>query len=398
MTGSLEFKLEACDVEEIRRLLLEWFSINGRHHLPWKLNQKGQEPKLTEFLDPYKIWIAEIMLQQTQLKVVLPFWQRWVEIFPDLKVLAISDEQKVLLCWQGLGYYNRAKRLYKSAQALYELIGPDDFDKAMRWPQSIEVWMALPGIGRSTAGSILSSCFNLPFPILDGNVKRVLSRLIASNVPLKKDEKRLWSLSLSLLSKDFPRNFNQALMDLGANICTPKKPRCTICPLKSKCIAFSQSKPVFFPVQMMNKKIPNEIIGVGIIINRKGQILIAQRLEKASMGGMWEFPGGKKNNNESIDITIARELREEIGVEVEVGVNLISFEHKYTHKTLHFIVHICKWLSGIPQPLESQKILWVYPKELVNFPFPNANIKIISSLKKYLNLDSNSHAENISLD
>ena len=173
-------------------------------------------------------------------------------------------------------------------------------------------------------------------------------------------------------------------MDLGAIICTPQKPNCFLCPLQNFCIAFTKYDPVDFPKKEMTKIKPLQEIGIGLVFNKNGELLIDQRLESSSMGGMWEFPGGKKNSEESIEKTIERELNEEIGIVVKVGAKLLSFEHSYTHKKLYFTVHICKWISGDPKPLASQKLLWVPPERLFEFPFPAANTKIISELQKFL--------------
>ena len=173
-------------------------------------------------------------------------------------------------------------------------------------------------------------------------------------------------------------------MDLGANICTPKKPSCSICPIQKFCIAYTKYDPDNFPIKAMTKIKPLQEIGIGLVFNKNGELLIDQRLESSSMGGMWEFPGGKKNSEESIEKTIKRELKEELGIVVKVGEKLLSFEHAYTHKRLYFNVHFCEWISGDPKPLASQKLLWVSPSKLFDFPFPAANTKIISELHKHL--------------
>ena len=179
-------------VKDFQKELLLWFAKNGRHWIPWKLNEYGQVPSVGESISPYGIWVAEVMLQQTRLNVVVKYWQKWMCIFPVLEDLANADEQKVLLMWQGLGYYSRAKRVHKSSKLLIEFIGPSNSLNIASWPIELSQWMAFPGIGRSTAGSIISSAFDLPYPILDGNVKRILSRLIASDKLTHKDQKRLW--------------------------------------------------------------------------------------------------------------------------------------------------------------------------------------------------------------
>ena len=372
--------------QDIQNSLLEWFSENGRNWIPWKLKKDGSIPKSGEIISPYQIWIAEIMLQQTQLKVVIPYWEKWMYMFPSLTDLAEADLHNILLLWQGLGYYSRANRIHQSSKILMESFGCDRDQDPHSWPVEIDHWMSLPGIGRSTAGSIISSAFDLPTPILDGNVKRIFSRLLATERTSIKDEKRLWEFSSLLISTLSPRDFNQALMDLGALICTPKKPSCSSCPLQKFCVAYDKFDPHDFPKKDMKKTNTLQEVGIGLVFNENGELLIDQRLESSSMGGMWEFPGGKRTLDESIEETIEREIREEVGIVVKAGAKLLSFEHAYSHKKIHFTVHLCEWKSGEPQPLSSQKLLWVSPEKLVDFPFPAANSKIISELYKHLGI------------
>ena len=372
--------------QDIQNSLLEWFSDNGRNWIPWKLNKDGSIPQSGEIISPYEIWIAEVMLQQTQLKVVIPYWERWMNMFPSLSHLVDADLQNVLLLWQGLGYYSRANRIHQSSKILMKLVGWNKYNEPHSWPFELNQWMSLPGIGRSTAGSIISSAFDLPAPILDGNVKRIFSRLLATERISIKETKRFWEFSSLLIANLSPRDINQALMDLGALICTPKKPRCSSCPLQNFCVAYTKYDPLDFPKKEMTKINPCQEVGIGIVFNENGELLIDQRLESSSMGGMWEFPGGKKNFDESIEETIEREIREEVGIVVKIGAKLLSFEHSYSHKKIHFTVHLCEWKSGKAKPLSSQKLLWVAPEKLLDFPFPAANSKIISELYKYLDI------------
>lgn len=216
--------LEPGPVEPLRDSLLDWWESNGRHHIPWKLRPDGSRPGPGEPLDPFGVWVAEVMLQQTQLAVVLPYWHRWMAAFPDLRSLAAASEHDVLMLWQGLGYYARARRLHAGAQRLVDAEPPVLSADRDPWPRTLEGWMALPGIGRSTAASILSSAFDLAQPILDGNVQRVLARLTAHPEPPKRQLPLFWRLSETVLDPQRPRAFNQALMDLGAGVCTPASP------------------------------------------------------------------------------------------------------------------------------------------------------------------------------
>ena len=358
----------------LRRLLLAWWEAHGRHTIPWKRGDAGARPSPGEPLHPYPIWVAEVMLQQTQLLVVLPYWQRWMAAFPSLEALAAAEEHDVLLLWQGLGYYSRARRLHQGAR---QLLGQP-------WPRTPESWLALPGIGRSTAGSILSSAFDLPFAILDGNVKRVLARLIASPRPPARQLKGFWQLSELLLDPQRPRAFNQALMDLGATVCTPRNPSCGACPWQGHCAAYAAGDPAAYPVKDAPRELPFQVIGVGVVRNGAGEVLIDQRLNEGLLGGLWEFPGGKQEPGEPIADTIRRELREELAIEAAVGEELIVVDHAYSHKKLRFVVHLCTWLSGDPQPLASQQVRWVRPEQLADFPFPAANARIIAALLERL--------------
>ena len=368
--------------------LLVWWEIQGRKDSalkPWMFTDDGRWPEPSQHIDPYGIWIAEVMLQQTQLQVVLPYWQRWMQAFPRLEVLAAADEHAVLLRWQGLGYYSRARRLHETARLLLAQMGGDPTDPAC-WPQDLECWLALPGIGRSTAGGILSSAFNNPLAILDGNVRRVLARHQAHPTPPMRAQAQFWRWSEGLIAATpgRARDLNQALMDLGATLCTPRNPSCGVCPWLEHCTAYASGTPEAYPVTDAPRSLPFSVIGVGVVLNQAGEVLIDQRLNEGLLGGLWEFPGGKQEPGETITVTVARELREELAIEVEVNQELITVDHAYSHKKLRFIVHLCRWLSGEPQPLASQQVRWVKPEELGDYPFPAANARIIEALQAYL--------------
>ena len=353
--------------------LLGWWQIYGRKdpvQKPWMFKPDGTWPLPEDSLSPYGIWVAEVMLQQTQLSVVLPYWQRWMATFPTADALANSSLEHVRLQWQGLGYYSRARRLHEAARVLVQ----------QPWPRDFDGWIALPGIGRTTAGGILSSAFNAPEPILDGNVKRVLARLHAHERPPSRDQQLFWHWSEALLDPRRPRDFNQALMDLGATVCRPRLPGCDHCPWRESCAAYDSGDPSGWPVVEERKPLPFQVIGIGVVINAVGDVLIDQRLEECLLGGMWEFPGGKQEPGEPIEACIARELMEELGIEVSVGEGLITVDHAYSHKKLQFVVHLCRWISGEPRPLASQQVRWVRPEQLKDYPFPAANARIIDAL------------------
>ena len=361
--------------------LLGWWQACGRRdqaQKPWMFIADGTWPLPEDSLSPYGIWIAEVMLQQTQLSVVLPYWQRWIKAFPTVNALAAASLEQVRLQWQGLGYYSRARRLHEAARVLVQ----------QPWPRDLDGWIALPGIGRTTAGGILSSAFNAPEPILDGNVKRVLARLHAHERPPSRDQQLFWHWSEALLDPRRPRDFNQALMDLGATVCTPRRLGCDHCPWRESCAAYASGDPSGWPVVEERKPLPFQVIGIGVVINAVGDVLIDQRLEEGLLGGMWEFPGGKQEPGEPIEACIARELMEELGIVVSVGEALITLNHAYSHKKLQFVVHLCDWCSGDPKPLASQQVRWVRPEQLKDYPFPAANARIIDALLGRLNTTS----------
>ena len=198
---------------DIQNKIFVWFKANGRHWIPWKLKRDGSIPKPGEIISSYEIWIAELMLQQTQLKVVMPYRDRWMKIFPTLTYLAEADLKNVLLVWQVRGYYSRANRIHQSSKILVECVGLNRVRDPKSWPFGVDEWMALPCIGISTAGRIISSAFDLPTPILDGNVKRIFSRLLAIKAKSIKGKKKLWELNSLLIANLSSRDLNQALMD-----------------------------------------------------------------------------------------------------------------------------------------------------------------------------------------
>jgi A/G-specific adenine glycosylase len=375
----------APEIAQLRARLLAWWELHGRHGLPWKQRPDGRHPGPGEWLDPWPVWVAEVMLQQTQLAVMLPYWHRWLTSFPDLQSLAAAEEQTVLLHWQGLGYYARARRLHQGARALWAQGAVADHD---RFPRTLEGWLALPGIGRSTAAGVLSTAFDLPEPILDGNVRRVLARLIAAPRPPARELARFWRLSGALLDPQRPRDFNQALMDLGSTVCTPRQPLCGECPWRDHCVAYAAGDPVRYPVKEATRELPFQVIGVGVVLDPEGRVLIDQRLNEGLLGGLWEFPGGKQEPGEPIATTIARELQEELAISVQVEEELITVEHAYSHRRLRFVVHLCTWLDGDPQPLASQQVRWVAPADLDAYPFPAANARIIAALRQLLQTEA----------
>ena len=354
--------LSPLSLVELRRSLLAWYR-HQRRDLPWRRSR-----------DPYVIWISEIMLQQTQVKTVIPYYQAWLQQFPTVYHLAQADLQTVLKAWEGLGYYSRARNLHKTAQILVN-------QYQGHFPQAFEAVVRLPGIGRTTAGGILSAAFNQPVAILDGNVKRVLARLMALTVPPQEALDELWELSTALLDPVHSRDFNQALMDLGATVCRRSRPDCGECPWQTHCQAYNQGIQNQLPKRKMSAPLPHKQIGVAVIRNDQGQILIDRRPESGLLGGLWEFPGGKIEADETVEDCIQREILEEIGIHITVGERLITVNHAYTHFRVTLYVHLCDYVRGTPQAIECEEVRWVTLSVIDQFPFPKANSQIIEALK-----------------
>lgn len=359
-------------VAELRSSLLNWYRQAGRQ-LPWR-----------NIDNPYAIWVSEMMLQQTQVKTVLPYYERWLTQFPTVDTLAAAELQTVLKAWEGLGYYARARNLHRAAQRLVA-------DHGGQIPQDFDQITALPGIGRTTAGGILSSAYNLPYAILDGNVKRVLARLVALPMPPAKAMNTLWDLSEGLLDPENPRDFNQAIMDLGATLCTRRQPDCPRCPWQGHCRAYNLNVQAEIPMTESKAPIPHKHIGVAVIWNDQGQVLIDRRKQEGLLGGLWEFPGGKIEPGETVEDCVRREIQEELGIDIAVGDLLCTVTHTYSHFKVTLNVHHCTHLSGDPQPIECDEVRWVNLDQIEEYPFPKANIQIIEALKAHAQANSATH-------
>ncbi|MGK7908751.1 MAG: A/G-specific adenine glycosylase [Synechococcus sp.] len=358
----------------MRQQLLHWYDREGRS-LPWR-----------ETDDPYAIWVSEIMLQQTQVKTVLPYYHRWLDAFPTIFDLATAPRDRVLKQWEGLGYYSRARNFHRAAQMVMER-----YDG--RFPDTLEAAVSLPGIGRTTAGGILSAAFNQPAAILDGNVKRVLARLIVLPKPPAKALKQLWQLSESLLDPDNSRDYNQALLDLGATLCRPRQPDCPRCPWQAHCTAFNTLQQHQFPMKSPKTQRPHKQIAIAIVVRqspnspgRNGgvELLIDRRPEEGMLGGLWEFPGGKIEVGETAAECAVREVKEEVGLDVEMLASLGAVDHAYTHFSVTLNAYICRYMDGVPQPLEVADVRWVSFEQLKDYAFPVANQKIFPLLEQWL--------------
>jgi len=354
----------ASSFEEPAPRLLAWYAQNARR-LPWRgLN------------DPYGVWISEIMLQQTRVETVIPYYEHWMERFPTLAALAQASEQEVLQVWEGLGYYSRGRNLHKAAQLVVQQFNG-------RLPETSAELLKLPGIGRYTAGAIASIAFGLNEPALDGNIRRVLARLFAMRLPARspEGEKLLWGLARQTLPPGRAGDYNQALMDLGSSICTPQKPACLVCPLNTLCQGLAEGLQEELPLLEKPAPIPHFIV-TAAVIQRADQVLIARRPSKGLLGGLWEFPGGKLEPGETLAEGLRREIREELAVAINVGPAYGVYQHAFTHFRITLHAFLCSLVEGEPQALEASELAWVEAPALKNYPMGKVDRLIARKLEK----------------
>jgi A/G-specific adenine glycosylase len=344
---------------KIQPSLLRWFRANARD-LPWRKNRT-----------PYAVWVSEIMLQQTQVATVIDYFNRFMKRFPTVEKLARAKQDTVLKLWEGLGYYSRGRNLHKAAKLIVS-------DYGGQLPDTLDELQNIPGIGRYTAGAIASIAFSKPAPILDGNVIRVLCRLfcIDTNPKDTTTKNQLWELADTLVHTKHPGDFNEAVMELGAMVCTPQNPTCPKCPLKSQCQANKTGRQDELPVKQKRKILPHYTIVVGVVF-KDNKVLIDKRRQNALLGGLWEFPGGKKKKEESFKTAVAREVKEETGIDIEVGKRLCIVKHTYSHFKITLHAYLCEYKSGTAKTLGCDAIKWIAPKDLTKYAFPAANVKII---------------------
>ncbi|OGD18960.1 MAG: A/G-specific adenine glycosylase [Candidatus Aminicenantes bacterium RBG_13_59_9] len=342
------------------RTVLEWYR---RHHrrLPWRATR-----------DPYGIWISEIMLQQTTVSAVIPHYEKWMEIFPDVRSLARSSAQKVLKAWQGLGYYQRARNLHQTARIVVRDFGG-------RFPSDHESLSVLPGFGPYTTAAVLSLAFDLPYPVLDANVRRTAMRILAiEDESGRRAEKTVMAFLEDVLPQDNPGLFNQAMMELGSLVCRPTSPFCLLCPVADHCLAFDRGIQETIPPP--EKRSWQRIDTVVAVIRDGDKILIQKRPAKGLFAGLWEFPGGKREKGETLERALARELREELGVNLLEARFLLKVSHSYTQfqATLHAYE---VWLENQPR-LRRDRHRWLTPGRLGHYPFHSGSAKIVRYLEK----------------
>lgn len=317
------------------------------------------------------------MLQQTQVTTVWPYYERWMALFPSATHLAQAEQDQVLKLWEGLGYYSRARNLHKGAQYIVENHGGE-------LPKSIKALEQVPGIGPYTAAAIASMAFEHVVPLIDGNVLRVMSRVwhIESDIAKTTTRKEITLRLDKVISTTEPGAFNQALMDLGRVICTPRNPQCPNCPLRDACQAYEIGDTEKLPVKARSKPIPHYDIVIGLI--RKGEkVLIQKRPAKGLLGGLWEFPGGKIEGGETGEAALVREIQEETSLSVSVAEKIGSIDHAYTHFKITLTAWWCDWKKGRPQTFAATENKWIHMDEVPKYAFPKANLKVIELISKH---------------
>jgi A/G-specific adenine glycosylase len=346
------------DARALRRRLLVWFDRHGRKDLPW---QKSR--------DPYRIWVSEIMLQQTQVSTVIPYYERFLKRFPTVQILARAKLDSVLHHWTGLGYYARARNLKKASEQIVREHGG-------QFPHDIEAVSALPGIGRSTAGAILAFAFDQRQPILDGNVKRVLTRLHAIETPISQrdTESTLWVLAGRYTPKTRVADYSQAIMDLGATVCRTHKPACRLCPLTGDCRANAAGRPEDFPVRMPRKILPVRKTVMLMIRDTRGRVLLTQRPPVGLWGGLWSFPECGSTARAT------RYCSESLGLRIQTGMPWPRLRHSFSHFHLDITPLPAKLVDAATLH-ETAPTVWLDPRRLHTIGFSAPVKEILGRLR-----------------
>jgi A/G-specific adenine glycosylase len=345
----------------LRERLLAWYAAH-RRDLPWRAAPG-------DAADPYRVWLSEVMLQQTRVETVRPYYARWLERFPTLQSLADAPLDDVLKAWEGLGYYSRARNFHRAVREVAASYGgavPDD-------PADFR---ALPGVGRYTAGAVMSIAFGREEPLVDGNVRRVFARWLDAPDP---GEAELWRLAEALVPGASPGELNQALMELGATLCTPRKPRCEACPAAPFCAARAAGTQEERPARKNRKPLPHEDTAVAVV-EHEGRVLLVRRPLDARLGGMWAFPFVVRRRGEEVGAAAERAAREGLALEVRAGEPVGVVEHTFTHVRATYRAVRCALVGGVPRALRYDDWAWAAPDEISSYALPVAQKRIAALL------------------
>lgn len=346
----------------LRRSLLDWFE-RARRDLPWRRTR-----------DPYHVWLSEVILQQTRVDQGTPYFERFLRAFPTVESLAAADAGAVLKQWEGLGYYARARNLHRAAKLIA-------YERKGTFPESAADWQSLPGIGRYTAGAIASIAYDEPAPAVDGNVKRVLARLFAIQETIESAsvDKFMWEIAGCLVKGRRPGDFNQAMMELGAKVCTPRNPLCDTCPARKVCDGRASSLQHELPRRKPKKTAPRREF-VAAAIKKNGQYLFVQRPLHGLLGGMWELPSGEVLAGETHHQALERVLLNDFELYVKPKGLLASVDHAYSHFKVTLNVYACLKTRGRIRPAAHNATAWLAPGEFAEHPLPKTHLKFVDLL------------------
>jgi A/G-specific adenine glycosylase len=340
----------------LRSSLLSWYDRH-RRELPWRRTR-----------DPYRIWVSEVMLQQTTVKTVLPYYAAFVERFPTLRSLAEEPVEEVLAAWSGLGYYHRARNLHRGAQHVAER-------HAGRFPRSLEAALAVPGVGLYTASAVLSIAHDIALPVVDGNVRRVLARLLALRGPSFKKDGPYYNRAEEILDRERPGDWNQALMELGATVCLPKKPACPACPVRQRCRARKLGIVDELPEGRARRQ-PVAVTVAAALVERDGRVLLVRRPRGRLLDGMWEVPQTSLDSRGRPDL--ARELEERHGLRVVPGPLAVRARHAVTHRRITLEGYRTRLRPPVPE--DPERFLWARPEEVSRLAVASSTRKLLKGL------------------
>lgn len=354
----------------LRRALLAWYRRSARD-LPWRRTR-----------DPYRIWLSEVLLQQTRVETVLPYYERFLSAFPTVMSLAAAPLQRVLKLWAGLGYYSRARNLHRAARIIAH-------ERGGCFPRTAAEWLELPGIGRYTAGAVASITAGEPVAAVDGNVKRVLARLfcIQTSIEDVSTQATLWRLAETLLSRPAPGDSNQAMMDLGARICTPRRPQCDDCPVQRWCAASAAGEQERLPLRRRKRLVPRVEV-VAAAVWHRGRCLLVQRPPVGLLAGYWTLPGGELGSGESHADALQRLVYAATGVEIAVGQALGTVQHVFSHRRLCVHVYASTRLQDRSAARQSGTVRWVTPARLADYPLATIDRKLLTVAQARRDRDS----------
>jgi A/G-specific adenine glycosylase len=340
---------------------MQWYR-HGNRDLPWRRTD-----------DPWAIWVSEIMLQQTQVKTVIPYYTSFLDRFPDINTMARASLDEVIKAWEGLGYYARVRNLHKATQLLAQTNSPVPSDPLL--------FRELPGVGEYVCAAVQSIAFGHPMAAVDGNVKRVIARLfgIRESIDRAATARMIRAYTEDILDPQDPGTFTQALMELGAVVCRPNHPDCAECPLESSCVAKREQCQDSLPVRAPRKAVPSYQVAVGVVEDGD-RMLITRRPPEGLLGGLWEFPGGKIEKDETPEQACVREIAEEVSLDVDVVEFVTRVRHAYTHFKVELDVFLCRYKGGKVALNSATDYRWITREEFEQYAFPKANHKFIPFL------------------